>query len=280
MHLFARREDGTFAAPRVLQTAGGEALRVGRASWPSACDWDRDGDLDLVLGNMFGKVFLSRNASGGKELALAPPVPLVVSGVELSLDTTNAAPCVADWDQDGSADLLLGCGDGSVLFFRNQKDAGEPELAPPVELLEKSRGPLAGSKLEGHGLRARIAVFDWNEDGRLDLVSGEYCAESGQAPVLSAEQKQELDTALAESAKVGEERGNLERAALARWLAERKLPPEQADEHYEDFLVEWSRSSELAPLAARQAELAAVLGRLNPALTERGRVWVHLRLAK
>ncbi|MSR62435.1 MAG: VCBS repeat-containing protein, partial [Planctomycetes bacterium] len=55
LYLFAGTAPG-FAAPRVLQDAHGGALRVGRAAWPFACDWDRDGDLDLVLGNMYGKV--------------------------------------------------------------------------------------------------------------------------------------------------------------------------------------------------------------------------------
>jgi hypothetical protein len=119
LHLFAGRPEGGFAAPRVLSGTSGKPLCVGRASWPFACDWEGDGDLDLVIGNMFGKVFLARNASGGGALDFTEPVPLQAAGAPLVIEETNAAPCVADWDQDGAHDLLLGTGDGSVLFYRN-----------------------------------------------------------------------------------------------------------------------------------------------------------------
>lgn len=278
VRVFPGLAEGRFGAGHGLSDDTGQPLRVGRASWPFAVDWEGDGDLDLVLGNMFGKVFLARNASGGKELRLAAPVPLEAAGAALEILETNASPCVADWDGDGAHDLLLGTGDGSVLFYRNTRPAGgEPVLAAPVELLPPSPDGEASLRLAHPGQRARVAVGDWNADGRLDLLLGEHLGEDGPAPVLDAAQQREFEATIRASVELGERRGALERAALARWLEARRIPPRESSEHYDDFLVEWQASAEAREVAARQAELDARLAALSPPRLEHGRVWVFLR---
>lgn len=277
LYLWRGTETG-FAPGEVLAEASAKPLRPGRASWPCAVDWEHDGDLDLVLGNMYGKVFLARNGSGTKALAFAAPAPLECAGQALAIAETNATPCVADWDGDGAHDLLLGSGDGSVLFFRNQgAPRGEPVLAPPRELLPPSADGEAAERLARPGIRARLAVCDWNGDGRLDLLVGDHASESGPAPVLTAAEEQALAAALEESFALGARRGELERAALTRWLAARQIPPVRTAEVYDDFLVEWQASEEARALTRRQDELTAIQKKLNPALIEHGRVWCFLR---
>src|SRR5262249_6300895 len=154
----------------------------------------------LVVGNMFGKVFLVRNTGSGA-LAFAEPVPLVAAGAPLEIEETNAAPCVADWDQDGACDLLLGTGDGAVLFYRNTRASrapGEPELAPPVEPRRKAPAGDAALRLARPGPRARVAVCDWNDDGRVDLLVGEHAGEDGPPVQRTSAQQRELDAAIHE----------------------------------------------------------------------------------
>ena len=281
LYLFPGLAEGGFAPARVLTDTHGAPLRVGRASWPFACDWDGDGDLDLVIGNMYGKVFLARNSSGGAALALAEPVPLVAAGAPLVIEETNAAPCVVDWDGDGAHDLLLGTGDGAVLLYRNThaKGAGEPELAAPVELIPHAPDGAAEVRLARPGQRSRLAVCDWNGDGRLDLLVGEHADEEGPGVELTAAQQKELAAAIRESSQLAQRRGELENAALERWLGAKKIPPAESAAHYDDFLVEWLATPEARALTARQEEVTAIQRRLNPALIEHGRVWVYLRRA-
>jgi hypothetical protein len=275
---FAGTPDG-FAPARRVDQADGSPVRVGRASWPFAVDWERDGDLDLVLGNMAGAVLLARNASGGTGLTLAAPSPLEVEGVALKLVATNAAPCVADWDVDGAHDLLLGAGDGAVRLYRNTAARGEPSLAAPVELVPPAPAGPPAARPTRSGPRARVAVADWNADGRPDLLVGEHVSEDGPAVRLTPAQAKELAQAQQAGAALAARRGELERAAFPRWLARHEIPVAEASTHYDDFLLAFETSQEGRALVEQQAELAARVERLNPALLEHGRVWVYLRRA-
>lgn len=274
---FPRTVEGGLGAARRIELASGAPLRVGRASWPFVVDWEGDGDLDLVLGNMLGAVFLARNASGGPALALAEPEPLALAGEPLKLLATNAAPCVADWDGDGAPDLLLGAGDGAVRLYRNASRSGEPALAPARELVPPSPAGPPPAQPTRNGPRARVAVADWNADGRLDLLVGEHVSEDGPPVTLDAAGERALEEARDASAALGRERGERERAAFTRWLAEQRIPASEASARYDDFLVEWEAGAEGQALVRRQAELADVLARLQAPILEHGRVWVYLR---
>src|SRR5437868_8071022 len=59
-----------------------------------------------------------RNVTGVQTCALP------ISAVAAADDQIRQA--VADWDGDGLADLIVGCGDGSVIFYRNIGTAKEP----------------------------------------------------------------------------------------------------------------------------------------------------------
>ncbi len=275
--VFAGLADGTFASPKPLRASDGKPLRVGRASVTFACDWDGDEDIDVVVGNMAGKVFVARNGGGAVERFTIEPI--VVAGVELDIATMNAAPCVADWDGDGREDLLLGAFDGRVLLHRNVAERGEPVLEPAVELVGKSlvqADPRASSG-PVPGLRTKPAVWDWNEDGLLDLIVGDHFPETGPAPVLTDAQRRELEAAAKENAKIGLRLGEIQGAAFDAWIAERKIPRAQATDHFEDFLLQWERPKEAREILVRQEELASAMKRLNPPTIEHGRVWVFLR---
>jgi len=274
--LFAGREGGAFAAPAVLRDRAGQALRVGRASLPFAADWDGDGDLDLLIGNMFGRLFLARNESGGRALEWAAAVPLEVAGQELDIASTNAQPCLADWDGDGRPDLLIGSGDGRVLLLRDTAPEGEPRLDAP-RVLVPAAPPPAGQPAPG--LRSKIAVADWNGDGRPDLVLGDYQPEEGEPRPLAREEERRLRQAMDRTLRLSEERGRLERSELARWLEAHGIAPTESARHYEDFLVEWSRTDEARRLSELIEEQLAIQRRLNPAQHEHGRLWVFLRRA-
>src|SRR5688572_13111420 len=102
---------------------------TGTASAVHAFDWDADGDLDLLVGEIGGAVYLVPNEGTKTKYAFGKEQKLT------DVPGGDAGPFVCDWDGDGKNDLLVGCGDGSVQFYRNIGDANTPKLAKADSLL-------------------------------------------------------------------------------------------------------------------------------------------------
>ena len=96
--------------------ADGNPIDVKRSAGPFTADWDKDGDLDLLVGADDGSVSLYRNISNAKSPELASPIQLVppveeISGQHPPKDVRRGSRskiCVTDWNQDGRLDLLVG----------------------------------------------------------------------------------------------------------------------------------------------------------------------------
>jgi len=204
---FERTDEGTFVdyhGKRLESTPEKPIAITGTASTATAADWDADGDYDLIVGDIRGNVHLIPNEGTAKEYVLGTPR-------QIQKVKSRAGPCVADWDNDGDLDLLVGADDGSVSLFRNIGTAKEPKLAGATQLVppgEISYGPQAPKEVR-RGQRSKICCADWNGDGKLDLLVGDVATQKPDRPEPTAEEQAEYDRIRQEMEPISKRYGEL-----------------------------------------------------------------------
>jgi len=128
-------------------------------------DMDGDGLKDLLVGqtrNSQGHIVVYKNVGTVDQPELAKPKTLELPKNNMS----RPSPYLADLDGNGTMDMICGTDGKDIVLFRNTGTAAKPRWAKPNVL--KLRGQ--GFQI---GYRRRLAVTDWNEDGKPDLLMGD-----------------------------------------------------------------------------------------------------------
>ncbi len=95
-----------------------------RALNPSFGDFDDDGDLDMLLGEEFGKLLYFENTDTGNGLAVFPSFTAFQN-----IDVGQfSAPYPIDIDRDGLLDVVIGERNGNLNYWRNIGTAQVPDL--------------------------------------------------------------------------------------------------------------------------------------------------------
>ncbi len=146
----------------------------------SAIDWDRDGDIDLIVGQEDGRVALVEHT--GKVVrgvpVFAAPVFFQQQAHEVKFGAL-VTPVSFDWDGDGDEDLVCGNTAGEVGFLENL-DGGDPPCWASPRLLEAAgqtirimagpNGSIQGPAEAKWGYTT-IAVGDWDHDQLPDIMT-------------------------------------------------------------------------------------------------------------
>ena len=170
-YVYFHRNLARTAGPRfddkgvVLRTVDGKPIKVGpepghprdfyvlqgARTTIAAADFDRDGKIDLIVGDTFGKVRYYRNLTGGRNPVFA--IPVVIADVG-----TLLVPSVADWNGDGLPDILIGSSTDYLIL--NSGHAGSQQFQP-AQVLHLPFLPFV----------ATLSAVDWNRDGDVDLIA-------------------------------------------------------------------------------------------------------------
>ncbi len=141
---------------------------VGALSAPAFADIDDDGDLDLFVGDDYGDTFYFENTGSSVAPAFAAaqfnPFGLANTG------GFSSVPALADLDDDGDLDAILGEGYGFFNYFENTGT----QTAPAFLERTGSDNPLDGLNTSTYSTPYFV---DIDADGDLDLFSGWFLGE-------------------------------------------------------------------------------------------------------
>jgi hypothetical protein len=207
-------------------------------------DWDADGDFDMLIGCFQGELKLRINEGDAKTFSFAGEnIAVEADGKPVKVEK-HCCPVVADWDADGKWDILAGSDDGSVTWFKNIGTKESPKFEKGVTLIQKADNVGYNLLLFGEndvvpGIRSQIDVVDYNDDGKLDLLLGDFCTAYDPKRDLTDEQKQELRKIIRDFEQTGTNPFAAKMQALRKDFAERY----PGDEFYSDKATEeWSKA--------------------------------------
>ena len=145
----------------------------------SSINWDKDGDIDLVVGEEDGRVAFVKNTgrhTGGMPEFLAPRhFQQQAADVKFGALVT---PCSVDWDNDGDEDLICGNSAGYIGFIENLDGGNPPRWAKPIylraqgEIIRILAGPNGSVQgpCETKWGYTTLSVADWDHDGLADVI--------------------------------------------------------------------------------------------------------------
>ncbi|RJR16107.1 MAG: VCBS repeat-containing protein [Nitrospiraceae bacterium] len=138
-------------------------------SYPTVVDWNNDNLHDLLVGDTNGNVIIYKNMGSNT-------APVLDSGtIILNTGDDRATSVVADWNGDGKKDLLVGTWSGNIQVYLNNGTDTVPAFSSFYNLqVGGSEFNITPPGFSGNvGGRAAPRVYDWNHDGKQDLLVGE-----------------------------------------------------------------------------------------------------------
>ncbi len=129
--------------------------------FPEFADLDNDGDLDILAGGYYSNFQYYENTGSATAPAFAAPVadPFGLTNIQFL-----AAPALADLDNDGDLDLIVGEYYGNLNFYLNVGTSAVPNFAAPIST------PFGLTASYGFAFPTFV---DLDNDGDMDLLVGD-----------------------------------------------------------------------------------------------------------
>ncbi|MBW4661702.1 MAG: VCBS repeat-containing protein [Drouetiella hepatica Uher 2000/2452] len=164
------RNIGSVTDPQFVRQTGTNnplnGVDVGDNSNPTFADLDGDGDQDLIVGEVTGKLLYYRNNGVSANPQFTPQVGASSPFNGATLEAATA-PSFADIDGDGDRDAIIGTSDGKLHYFKNTGTASNPIFAEQMG----SNNPFNTIDV---GEYSSPTLADVDVDGAQDLLIGAY----------------------------------------------------------------------------------------------------------
>ena len=140
-------------------------IKVDGKAMPAFGDLDGDDKPDLVVGTGKGILSYYRNTGSANQQKFTA-VPNFFP--EFKNDQASA-PYIGDLDGDGLLDVIVGLGDGKVIYFKNIGTKTQPKLAPAASLKGISAGRTAAPALVSLRNLSGVGLLVGNFSGKILL---------------------------------------------------------------------------------------------------------------
>lgn len=176
--MFPRRERLKSGGVEFHPVAGysGSIQGPSEARWgylaPAVCDWDGDGNYDVVASDITGYVYWLPNRADNKTgCELGKLVPLEVDGVPLKV-RWRTRPCVF-YDENNVPFIITSDPEGFLALYRRDPLQGPSALAAGERLPFENGNDIKIDGPSGYNGRNKFCATDWNSDGKTDLLIGQ-----------------------------------------------------------------------------------------------------------
>jgi len=208
---FYRHASGSQGRPRferIDPLSDSAVVALGDQATPFPCDWDDDGDWDLLTGNGHGWVRVLVNEGTNARPAFALPQSVLSEGKPIRIFMSRVFPgledyfhnmgyphpVLIDWDADGLPDLMLPNITNRIFWYQNTGTRRRPKFGPrrqvicdgypeTAETLRATANLLGADtkkwkkrvpdKLSPFYWRCRAAFGDLTGDGLADMITSD-----------------------------------------------------------------------------------------------------------
>jgi len=259
----------------LIKDEKGKDLAIQSAAAPSVIDWNHDGKPDLIVGFITGNAKLLIN----KGNFVFGSVQDVKAGGAI-ISGSNMGATVADWDGDGTSDLIMGFASGQVMFYKGTKTSDGYEFAKGEELVSGFKYPAPKDRSAD---RPKPAVADWNGDGKLDLLVGDFSSEQKEPKNLTAAQKKKRDDLIKKQSTLSQDFSKMYQAIINRVLKkygykdEQSVPFEKKQEFQKELMKALQKDETYKSYSTKMQAIYTELAPLQGSFEAYGYVWVYLR---
>ncbi len=275
IYIYCGNGKGGYLEPKLVKDEKGKDLAIESASAPAVIDWNGDGKPDLIVGFIAGNAKLLINKGN---FVFGSVQDVKAGGAVIS--GSNMGTAVADWDSDGTLDLLMGFGGGQIMFYKGTKAAEGYEFAKGVELVS---GTNYQAQKDRSSDRPKMNVADWNGDGKPDLLVGDFSSEQKEPKNLTAAQKKRRDELQKKQSDLSQSFTKAYQKTISRVLKkhgykdEQSVPAEKKQEFQQEVMKELQKDEDYKTYNAKMQAIYKDLAPLQGTYETNGYVWVYLR---